>query len=188
MTLDLLKARLPDYARDLKINLAIVTDTATSLTPAQHWGTAVAAALAARNAEVIAAVTAGAAGHLDPAGLRAARGAASVMAMNNVYYRFVHMVGDGSDYAALPARLRMQLIGNPGVDALAFELWCLAASAVTGCGACVAAHDRTVRQHGASAAQVQDAVRIAAVVHALAATLDGVAATAPAEDQPVTAG
>ena len=94
------------------------------------------------------------------------------------YYRFLHFVGDGNDYQALPARLRMQMIGNPGVDALDFELWCLAASAVTGCGACVVSHDKVVRQKGATAPQVQDAVRIAAVVHALAATLDGLAAAA----------
>lgn len=177
MTLDAIKDRLPDYARDLKINLGIVTGT-TSLTPQQHWGTAVAAALATRQPEVIAAITAAAAGHLDAAAVRAARGASSVMAMNNVYYRFLHFVGDGSDYHTLPARLRMQLIGNPGVDALDFELWCLAASAVTGCGACVKSHDQVVRSKGATAAQVQDAVRIAAVVHALAVTLDGLAATA----------
>ncbi|MBK9032701.1 MAG: carboxymuconolactone decarboxylase family protein [Myxococcales bacterium] len=178
-TLDQLKDRLPDYARDLKINLGVVTGTST-LTPRQHWGTAVAAALAARQPDVIAAVTAAAGAHLDEAALRAARGAASVMAMNNVYYRFLHFVGEGNDYQALPARLRMQLIGNPGVDALDFELWCLAASAVTGCGACVVSHDQVVRSKGAQAPQVQDAIRIAAVVHALAATLDGVAATATA--------
>ena len=162
MSLDALKERLPDYARDLKINLGVITG-ASSLTPRQHWG---------------AAITAAAAPHLDDVALRAARGAASVMAMNNVYYRFLHFVGEGNDYQALPARLRMQLIGNPGVDALDFELWCLAASAVTGCGACVVSHDKVVRQKGATAPQVQDAVRIAAVVHALAATLGGLAAAA----------
>ena len=177
MSLDALKERLPDYARDLKINHGVITG-ASSLTPRQHWGTAVAAALATRQREVIAAITAAAAPHLDDVALRAARGAASVMAMNNVYYRFLHFVGEGNDYQALPARLRMQLIGNPGVDALDFELWCLAASAVTGCGACVVSHDKVVRQKGATAPQVQDAVRIAAVVHALAATLDGLAAAA----------
>jgi len=177
MSLDALKERLPDYARDLKINLGVITG-ASSLTLRQHWGTAVAAALATRQREVIAAITAAAAPHLDDVALRAARGAASVMAMNNVYYRFLHFVGEGNDYQALPARLRMQLIGNPGVDALDFGLWCLAASAVTGCGACVVSHDKVVRQKSAAAPQVQDAVRIAAVVHALAATLDGLAAAA----------
>lgn len=177
MTLDAIKERLPDYARDVKLNLGIITG-ASSLTPRQHWGTALAAALASRQRDVTAAITAAAAAHLDDAAVRAARGAASVMAMNNVYYRFLHFVGDGNDYQTMPARLRMQMIGNHGVDPLDFELWCLAASAVTGCGACVVSHERVVRDKGATAAQVQDAIRIAAVVHALAATLDGVAATA----------
>ena len=176
-TIDQLKERLPDYARDLKINLGVITNP-SSLTPQQHWGTAVAAALATRQPEVIAAITTAASDALDAAALRAARGAASVMAMNNIYYRFLHFVGDGNDYQALPARLRMQMIGNPGVDPLDFELWCLAASAVTGCGACVVAHDKVVRGKGAQAQHVQDAVRIAAVVHALAATLDGISAAA----------
>jgi hypothetical protein len=85
-------------------------------------------ALAARRADVIAAITAAAAPHLDETALRAVRGAASVMAMNNVYYRFLHFTGDGSEYQRLPARLRMQMIGNPGVDHVDFELWCLAAA------------------------------------------------------------
>ena len=101
MSLDALKERLPDYARDLKINLGVITG-ASSLTLRQHWGTAVAAALATRQREVIAAITAAAAPHLDDVALRAARGAASVMAMNNVYYRFAHLVSD-PEYAKMPA-------------------------------------------------------------------------------------
>ena len=175
--LDALKARLPDHLRDLRLNLAVLTQP-SNLTPRQHWGTALVAALAARNADVTRAVAAAAAPHLDDAARRAVEGAASVMAMNNVYYRFLHFVGDGNPYQGLPARLRMQVIGNPGVDHVDFELWCLAASAINGCGACVASHDKVVRDKGATAPMVQDAVRIASVVHALAASLDGVAALA----------
>lgn len=177
MSIDELKGRLPDHAKDLRINLGVITGE-SSLTPRQHWGVAVASALAARQPAVIRAMTAAAGPHLDEAALKAARGAASVMAMNNVYYRFLHFLGEGTEYHRLPARLRMQTIGNPGVDHADFELWCLAASAITGCGACVISHEKVVREKGLSAQQVQDAVRIAAVVHALAATLDGVDAMA----------
>lgn len=177
MSIDDLKARIPDYAKDLRINLGVITGE-SSLTPRQHWGTAVAAALASRQPAVIRAITAAAAPHLDEVALRAARGAASVMSMNNIYYRFLHFLGEGNEYHRMPARLRMQMIGNPGVDHVDFELWSLAASAVTGCGACVVSHEKVVREKGLSATQVQDAVRIAAVVHALAATLDGADASA----------
>jgi alkyl hydroperoxide reductase subunit D len=176
-SIDRLKDRLPDHAKDLRINLGVVAG-ATALSPQQAWGTAVAAAVTSRNAEVIAAVEEAAASHLSPEALTAARGAASIMGMNNVYYRFLHMMGDGSDYPQMPARLRMQIIAKPGVEALDFELWCLAASAITGCEMCVRAHEASVREKQGSKEQVHEAVRIAAVLHGVALTLDGAAAVA----------
>jgi alkyl hydroperoxide reductase subunit D len=170
MTIEQLKARLPDYAKDLRINLGIIP-SATALTPRQAWGTAVAAAVTARHPAVLAAVLADGAAHLSPEAVDAAKGAAAIMAMNNVYYRFVHMMGEASEYGAMPARLRMQLIGKPGVDHVDFELWCLAASAITGCGRCVQSHEATVRDKGGTREQVHEAVRIASVIHAVARTL-----------------
>jgi alkyl hydroperoxide reductase subunit D len=169
-----LKNRLPDYAKDQRLNLAaILSDTV--LTPQQRWGALLASALAARNAEVIAAVAAQAAQQLSPEAIEAAKAAASIMAMNNIYYRFVHLAGD-KDYASMPAKLRMNVIGKPGVDKLDFELWSLAVSAVNGCGLCIEAHDRALKQAGVGKEAIQQAIRIAAVIHAVAATLDGEAA------------
>jgi alkyl hydroperoxide reductase subunit D len=113
---------------------------------------------------------------LSPEALAAAKAAAAIMAMNNVYYRFVHLVG--GEYANMPARLRMNVIGKPGVEKVDFELWSLAVSAVNGCGMCMEAHEKVVRQAGLSTEQVQTAVRIGSVVHAVAAVLDGEAALA----------
>jgi len=111
--IDRLKNRLLDHARDLRINLGVVSG-ATALSPQQAWGTAVAAAITSRNLEVITAVEEAAAAQLSPEALAGARGAASIMGMNNIYYRFLHMMGDGTEYAQMPARLRMQIIGKPG--------------------------------------------------------------------------
>lgn len=172
-SIELLKRRLPEHARDLRINLGAIAG-ASALSPQQAWGTALAAALTSRNREVVAAIEDAAAPHLPADALFAARGAASIMAMNNIYYRFVHMMGDGSDYPQMPARLRMQILARPGVDALDFELWCLAASAITGCERCVRSHEASVRDRGGAAEQVHEAVRIAAVVHAVAVALDAV--------------
>jgi len=180
MTLTEIKDRLPEWARDLKLNLGMI-GAPGELSPHQAWGTALAAALAARNAELADAIAAEAAPHLDAAGARAARAAAAIMGMNNVYYRFLHFI-ENDAYAKLPARLRMQVIGNPGVPKLDFELWCLAVSAVNGCAQCVRAHEQVVRGGGMTAAMVQDAVRIAAVVHGVAVALD-----APAEPATLTA-
>jgi alkyl hydroperoxide reductase subunit D len=108
-----------------------------------------------------------AAGKTRDAYLNAARAAAAVMAMNNVYYRFVHLASNPV-YETLPARLRMNAIGNPGIDKADFELFSLAVSAQNGCGMCIDAHERVLTQHGVKAETVQGAVRIAAVMKALA--------------------
>jgi alkyl hydroperoxide reductase subunit D len=98
------------------------------------------------------------------------------MGMNNVYYRFTHLVG--GDYPNMPAKLRMNVMARPGVEKADFELWSLAVSAINGCGMCMESHEKIVRQAGLSQEQVQAAVRIAAVVHAVAAVLDGETAIA----------
>jgi lipoyl-dependent peroxiredoxin subunit D len=168
--LDQLKERLPDYARDQRINLGIITSS-TALSPAQAWTIAVTSAITTKRPELVAAVEAAAAAVLEPAAVAAAKGAASVMGMNNVYYRFTHFMGDGAEYGQMPARLRMQIIGTPGIDKLDFELACLAASAITGCESCVRAHEKVVREKGGTKEMVQDAVRIAAVLNAVAIAL-----------------
>ena len=170
MSLDSIRAALPDYARDLKLNLSNVL-TATTLTPQQLWGTAVASAIAARNPALRDAVLTEAAVHLTPTALAAAKAAAAIMGMNNVYYRFTHLVGK-ADYRTLPARLRMNVIGNPGVDRVDFELWSLAVSAINGCGMCLEAHEHEVSAKGIGKEAVQDVVRIASVLHAVAVTLE----------------
>jgi alkyl hydroperoxide reductase subunit D len=174
MSIDALKAKLPDYAKDLKLNLGGVFNS-TNLNAQQVWGTAVASALASRNHDVIRAIVADAGQHLSESAMTAAKSAAAVMGMNNIYYRFVHLSGT-PDFKQMPARLRMQVIGNPGVDKLDFELWSLAVSAVNGCGMCIEAHEHEVLSKGATKEGVQDVVRIAAVIHAVAACLDGEAA------------
>ena len=176
MTIETLRDALPDYAKDLKLNLSALLNDQT-LTDQQRWGTLLASALASRNATVTVAVTEEAARHLAPEALAAAKTAASLMAMNNIYYRFTHLVSD-ADYATMPARLRMNALANPGAPKADFELWSLAVSAVNGCGKCMDAHEQALRRAGVSREAVQQAVRIAAVIHAVAATLDGEASLA----------
>jgi len=171
MSIDAIKAALPDYAKDLKLNLSSIF-TSANLTEQQVWGAAVVSALASRNADLIRAVTADAVDHLEPAALNAAKAAAAIMGMNNIYYRYLHLSGT-PDLKTMPARLRMQVIGNPGVDRLDFELWSLAVSAINGCGMCIESHEHEVLKKGASKEGVQDTVRIAAVIHAVAVALEG---------------
>ena len=171
MSIESLKDALPDYARDLKLNLSSLAQE-TLLTEQQRAGTFIACALASRERTTTNAILTEFAPKLSLEALQAARAAASIMAMNNIYYRFTHLAS-APDYRTLPARLRMNVIGKPGVDKADFELWCLAVSAINGCGVCIDSHEKILRDAGLSAEEIQAAVRIAATVHAVAATLDG---------------
>src|SRR5262249_62350786 len=172
-TLEAIRESLPAYARDLQLNLGSVLSAqgAPGLAGRQIWAGALASALASRNQSFSRDLGALAAGHLDAAHVTAAHAAAALMAMNNVYYRFLHLVED-PEYQKLPARLRMNVVGNPGIAKADFELLSLAVSAINGCGSCVASHERQLRQHGLTREAVQSSVRVAAVVHAVARVLE----------------
>jgi lipoyl-dependent peroxiredoxin subunit D len=172
-TLDEIRDRLPDYARDLKLNLgSVLTPTgAPGLDERQIWAIALATAIASRNVAFARDIEELARSKLDEAHLNAARAAAAIMGMNNVYYRFLHLVED-PEYGRMPARLRMNVIGSPGIDKNDFELLSLAVSAINGCGACVVSHERKLREHGMAREAIQSAVRIASTVHAVAGALE----------------
>ena len=169
MSLEQIRESLPDYARDIRLNLGTVLTPqgAPGLTEKQIASIALASAIAARNVELARAVEEWARGKLDDTSVAGAKAAAAIMGMNNVYYRFLHLVED-EEYGKLPARLRMNVIANPGIDRLDFELVSLAVSAVNGCGLCITSHERKLREDGLSREAVQSAVRIAAVIHAAA--------------------
>lgn len=173
MDLTTIKNLIPDYAKDLRLNLSSVlsVEGAPGLSEQQIAGVALASAVAARNPTVLAAIETATAATLGTQYVAAAKAAASIMGMNNIYYRFVHLVSN-PEYGTLPAKLRMNVIGAPGIDKKDFELFSLAVSAINGCGACVDAHEKVVRHAGLSAEAVQSAVRIAAVVHGVAVALE----------------
>jgi alkyl hydroperoxide reductase subunit D len=165
-----LLASLPEAAKDLKLNLQSVLADG-SLAPGQRAAIALACAFASRNAPLRDALREDAAKIVDESWLDDAMAAAALMAMNNVYYRFRHVIGKPS-YGAMPAKLRMQRLANPRTSKLDFEFMCLAVSAINACEMCVRSHERSLLELGASEAQVHDAVRIAAAVHAAAVSLE----------------
>ncbi len=167
MSLDTLREALPAYAKDLSLNLSSLAGE-DILNTQQKWGTFVASAHAVGVGPMIKAVEQAAlAGGLSQEALTAAKGAAAIMGMNNVYYRALHIMHNGAEYRSLPARLRMTIIGNPGVDKADFELWSTAVSAINGCGMCIDAHEAELKKHGVTNVQIQAAIRIASVVNAV---------------------
>lgn len=179
MSIDALIDGLPNYAKDLKLNYSSLVRQNIDLTPHQLWGTLVASAIATRNAELTAAAMGEAGKHLSEQALEAAKSAAAIMGMNNIYYRFLHL-SSNEKYSTIPARLRMNVIRTHGADPVDFELWSIAVSAINGCGRCVDAHEKVVREKGVSEETILSVVRIASVIHAISAVLDAELAAVPA--------
>ncbi len=171
MQLDQLIDSLPGHAKDLKLNYSSLVRQNTELTKQQLWGTVVASAIATRNPELTAAALEEGAKQLSAQEFDAAKAAASVMGMNNIYYRFLHL-SSNEKYGTMPARLRMNVMRTHGVDHNDFELWSLAVSAINGCGKCVDSHEKVVRDKGITEETVLAVVRIASIIHAIGTVLD----------------
>lgn len=166
---------LPPYANDIALNLASVV-AETILTEPQKWGCFVASAHALAIPPVVQAIEAAA----ETAGLTteakmAARGAAAIMAQNNIYFRALSIMKN-QEYRKLRARIRMGIVQNPGVPKNDFDLWCVAVSAINGCPDCLDAHEGALRSRGVEPVVVQTALRIAAVTHAVSRVVAGEAA------------
>lgn len=167
MSIDALQSLIPAYGRDLSRNLTVLL-AETILSEQQKWGTFLASAHAVGVPQVVQ--------HLEAAAIltsearNAAKTASAIMAMNNVYYRALHLM-ENREYQTMRSGLRMNLLTSPGVDKLDFELWSLAVSAINGCAVCMDSHEKVLRNHGISDVQVQAALRIAATVNAISAVI-----------------
>jgi alkyl hydroperoxide reductase subunit D len=157
---------LPEYAKDLRLNLNSMLGDQT-LGDQRKYGLLLACAHGTGYKPIVEAAEAECASHLTPEAANAARAAAAIMAMNNVYYRFVHLASN-PEYGQMPAKLRMNVIGAPGIDKADFELFSLAVSAMNGCGMCIDSHEKVLKQHGVKAETIQAGARMGAVMKAVA--------------------
>lgn len=167
MTLTDYRQKIGEHGKDTKLNLSSLFGNleATGLTPDQFYGTALSLVYSMDDAELTAAIEAEAEGKVAANVYEAAKLAATLMAMNNIYYRFVHLSSD-KQFAKLPAGLRMNAMANPGVEKVDFELYSLAVSALNGCGLCIDSHVGVLLKHGVTAQAVQSSIKLAAVLNA----------------------
>ena len=166
MSLKQFAESLPDYAKDIRLNLgSILSDQLMG--EERKLSLLLSCAHGSGYKPLVEAAEAEASGKLSDVQANAARGAAAVMAMNNVYYRFVHLTSN-PEYGQMPARLRMNFIGSHGIPKEEFELLSLAVSAMNGCGMCIDSHERVLLEHGVKPDVIQSAVRIASVMKAIA--------------------
>lgn len=167
MTISDYRSGLGSHSKDTKLNLGNLFSNvaASGMNDVQFYGTALSLAYSLGDQDLTKAVEAEAEGKVEENVFEAAKTAASLMAMNNIYYRFVHLSTD-KQFAKMPAGLRMNAMANPGVEKTDFELYSLAVSALNGCGMCIDAHVKTLTDHKVTAQAMQSSIKLAAVMNA----------------------
>lgn len=169
--LENLKSQIPDFAKDVKINLQTVLSQENQvLSPKQIFGTALASSYAAKNKTLINIFENEVKNILSDSEIKAVKTAASLMAMNNIYYRFLHLSED-KEYSQMQAGLRMRGIADHGIEKVDFEIFSLAVSIINGCGMCIDAHANQLLKHGLSKMQIQMVAKIAAILNSAASVL-----------------
>jgi alkyl hydroperoxide reductase subunit D len=158
---------IPEYAKDTKLNVDAVIKR-SSLPVEEAEAVALAAAFASGNSKLWTWIHSQLSNRVEA---DAALTAASLMAMNNVWYPFVEMAED-SNLKGLPAQLRMNAITtHGGTTKERFEAYSLAASIVGKCHFCVKAHYDNLKTMGYSIEQLRDIGRISAVITAVSRVL-----------------
>ena len=167
MKLETLRAEIPDFGRDIRLNLesVLTPEGSAGLTKKQIWAVALASSYALESSDLVKMILEEGAADLDDATVEASKAAATIMGMNNVYYRGLHLMED-AELKKLPARLRMNVIGKPGIEKVDFELMSFAVSAIGACGQCLTAHLHELRKASLSNEGIQASLKIASVLSA----------------------
>lgn len=172
MSIKELKTLMPEYAKDVKLNISstLSEEGSTGLTKEQIFGTALACAYAVKNEILVNLIKSEAQEVLSPEYIEGVKIATSIMAMNNIYYRFIHF-SSNEDYKTMPPKLRMNKMMSSGIPKVDFEIYSLAVSSINGCGLCVDSHEKQLLENGISKEGVQSTIKISAVINSAAQVL-----------------
>lgn len=167
MSIEQLKEAIPDFAKDIRLNVSSLFGNIaqSGLTETQFYGVALAVAYTLKNRHIIDAIKADGSLYISAELENAVKTAAALMAMNNIYYRAIHLA-ENKELASMPANLRMNGMLNPGVPKADFELFALAVSAINGCGMCIHSHVKQLLEHELNKVAVQSILRVAAILNA----------------------
>lgn len=155
------------YLKDLKLNVSGVLGSSTA-TKKENYLLALSVAINEKNDALITALESKAAAEGATADeIAETYACASIMGVNNIFYRFRHYMHQVEFYNKQPAGLRMSVMMNPAMGKPLFELMSLVVSAVNGCERCVVSHEHSVKEHGADEPRIYNAMRLAGVIKGL---------------------
>ena len=166
-----LKANIPDYASDIRENIDnLISDENKILTPKQVFGSALAAAYAAKEKSAINDIKSEAKFHLSKSEMDAVKTATSITTMNNIYRNFVQATND-SKYDELPVQLTTANADNHTIDKIDFEIFALATCIINTCPKSINLRINRLTDYGLSKEQIQMIAKIVSTVGAAAQLL-----------------
>ena len=173
MSLENIKQALPDYARDLKINFENIfnPENSTGLTQKQIFGSALSVSFSVKNSFLAKNLLESNENPLSDTDIKGVKTAVSLMGMNNVYYRSLHLAED-EELSKRPAGLRMMIMQKHGIFQIDFEVYSLAVSCLFGCGMCIKSHSLKLKKEGLSLSGIQSVFKTAAVIQGVNQSLD----------------
>lgn len=159
------------YLRDLKLNVSGVLKS-KNLTPKEAALLALSTAVNEKNDVLIKAFEEMAKKQeATEEEISETHACASLLSLNNVFYRFRHFMNGNEFYNNTPAGVRMSIMMNPAMGKELFELMSLVVSALNGCEQCVRSHEHSVKEQGSSEAKIYDAIRLGSVIKSLCVTV-----------------
>ena len=172
MAINELKEQIPDWAKDAKLNLSSLFNLNPNLgiSTQQNLMLIYSCSLSTKNTSLISEIEQEIAEQLSDAEKKACKTVSSLMAMNNVFYRFLHLAED-KQISTIPAGLRMNAMLKPGVDKDSFELMSLAISALNGCGMCIKSHIATLQKNGISSQAIHHAAKVASIINSVSLSI-----------------
>jgi alkyl hydroperoxide reductase subunit D len=161
--------KIPPYAADIKANFEeILTKDVEGLTANHVYGISIAVCYALKNEQMLNVIRNEAKVFLEDQHFEAAKSAVAIMALNNTYFGFLAMLGE--TYTV--GDLSMEVLKNPGIDKLEFEMYLLAVSLVHNCQYCVRFHEGKLSKKGIDKVTIQNIGKIAAVLKSVAQVLE----------------
>lgn len=157
--------------KDLRINLKNSLET-TALTRKEGLLIALSIAINERHAPLIRTFTELAAEQgATEEEIAEMHACASLLATNNVVYRFKHFMQGVEEYQEQPVKVKMGIMMKPVTGKEFFELVSTAISAVNGCEMCVRSHVASLEKLGSTPTRIFDAIRLAGIVTGLTKTV-----------------
>ena len=166
MTIDDLKNGVPEFAKDIKLNLSSLIIN-SEYEEELVYGCAYASSLAIGNKKISDVFEEECNKRFGSEFIKSVKATVVIMTLNNVWYKYRDSMPT-TEMKMAPQKMRVNAMANhAGLEKILFESLSLCVSAINGCTFCVKAHSDLLLDNGKTKEYVFNIGRIASVIASL---------------------